>query len=116
MGMQSGGKVLPDAPAALADQCEEAIEVTHRAGRQIVQHHEAPRLRGDLTERALDPSVGILPVARQRAPQHDGRLPVRKVLDQRPRQQAAVEISTLSIGPEKSPRGALASVLPSRSP
>ena len=49
----------------------------------------------------LDPSVGILPVARQYAPQHDRRLLARKMLQHGPGEQALVEISALSVGPKK---------------
>ena len=72
IGMRSGGKSCRMRPPRSRDQSEEAIEVAHRAGRQVVQHHQAPGLRADLIERAIDPAVRILPVARQRAPQHDG--------------------------------------------
>ena len=94
-------EVLPDMAAALLDKSEEAVEVTHRAGRQIVQHHQAPGRRRDLSERAVDPAVRVLPVARQRAPQHDCRPMSREMRERRLRQQAVVEIAALSIWPEE---------------
>ena len=91
-------------PPRSCDQSDKPIEVAHRAGRQVVQHHQAPRLRADLIERAIDPAVRIVPVARQRAPQHDGGALPCEMIQHRLRQQAIVEIAALSVRPEETVR------------
>src|SRR5258708_37631285 len=63
-------EVLPELPAATIDLRQEAVEVAHGAGWHIMQHHERPRLDGDLGQCGINPSVRILPIARHRVPQY----------------------------------------------
>ena len=79
---------------------EELLEMIHRAGRQIVQHHQAPGLRTAFIERALDPTVGVVPVARDRIPKHAAELVSCKVVDHGRLQQAFIEIAAATEGAE----------------
>ena len=57
-----------------------------------------------MDERAFDPAIRVLPVARQRAPQHDGGTRLREMIEHRPREQPLVEIAALAVRPEQAVR------------
>ena len=70
IGNAGGRKILVEAGAERLGAVEKTFEMIHRAGWQIVQHHQAPGLRAALVEGAIGPAVRIVPVARNRVPEH----------------------------------------------
>src|SRR4051794_33570483 len=64
-----GRMLLAKPRARLPGRIEEAVEVAHRPGRQVVEDEQRPGLRPALRQRALDPAVRIAPVARDRVPE-----------------------------------------------
>ena len=58
---------MPQPAAAPTDLRQEAIEVTHGAGGQVVQDHERPGLDGELGKGRINPPVRVLPITRRAA-------------------------------------------------
>src|SRR5512144_126561 len=79
---------------------DKAFEMVHRAARQIVQDHEAPWLRPALSDGAVGPAVGIVPVARDGVPEHAAMLVAREIFDHGRLQQPLVEIAAAAERPE----------------
>src|SRR6185312_9837642 len=74
-------KVLAETDAGLFGAIDKAFEMIHGAGRQVVQNQQAPWLRGTLCQSAVSPAVGIVPVARDRVPEHAAMLVAREIFD-----------------------------------
>src|SRR5690242_20915749 len=72
---------------------EEFLQAVGRSGRQVMQDHQAPGLREALPQGAVDPSVGIHPVERDRIPQHAAEAISAEIVDDGRLQQAVVEIA-----------------------
>src|SRR5690348_4207111 len=96
-----GWKILHDFSPVVAQPPDKALEVEHRTGRQIVQHNQAPRRRSTLSERPLDPSGGVLPVAWHAIPQHAGKATGAQIIDHLAIEQARIERATTAEGAEK---------------
>src|SRR5215207_8381897 len=92
IGTQSG-KVLMETRAGFSGAVDKAFEMVHRAAGQVVQDHQAPRLRPALLQGPVGPAVGIVPVARDRIPEHAAMLVAREVFDHGRLQQPLIEIA-----------------------
>lgn len=61
-------KILPQADAELGCRIQEPFKVAHSTSGKVMQHHDCPGLCTALCKRAIDPSIRLLPVARNRVP------------------------------------------------
>src|SRR5690606_27374671 len=85
-------EVLAEARAAVPRLADKAIEVLHRARRQVVQNHERPGLRRDLRHCARYPTIGVFPVARDRIPEHAGEAFAFEKVERRLVQEPLVQV------------------------
>src|SRR5215207_5184763 len=99
IGTQSG-KVLMETRAGFSGAVDKAFEMVHRAAGQVVQDHQAPRLRPALLQGPVGPAVGVVPVARDRIPEHAAMLVAREIFDHGRLQQPVVEMATAAERPE----------------
>src|SRR6185312_13180836 len=65
------GEVADEARALVGGDVQEALEVRHRARRQVVEHEQRVLGRTALLDRHGQPALRILPVAGHRVPGHD---------------------------------------------
>ena len=72
---------------------DEDLQPAHRAGGQIVQHEQRPRLRQALRDGGFGPAARVLPVARDRVPQHAGHLFLLQHFDRRRVEQMRSELA-----------------------
>ena len=61
-------KILPQADAELGCRIQERFKVAHSTSGKVMQHHDCPGLCTALRKRSIDPSIRLLPVARNRVP------------------------------------------------
>ena len=87
-----------DLDAEFERAVEKAGQGAHRAGGNVVQHHERPLVGQGVGERALGPAFRILPVARHAVPQHARVAAVAEVLHRDVREQAWTEHAARAVG------------------
>ena len=97
-------EILSQADAKLDGRIEKAFEIAHSASRKIMKYHDGPGLCSTLRERAFDPTVRVLPVARDRVPEDAGHPLRREHLDHCRIEQPLIKIAALPERAEKAVR------------
>ena len=97
-------EILLQADAKLDGRIKEEFEIAHSASRKIMKYHDGPGLRSTLRERAFDPAVRVLPIARDRVPEYAGHPLCREHLDYCRIEQPLIKIAALPKRAEKAVR------------
>ncbi len=88
---------------AILRRRDEAVEVTHRARRQIVQHDERVRLREGERQRALDPRLRAHPVLWNHIPEHAGVGIPAQVIERLAVEEASIDLSAATERAKEAP-------------
>src|SRR5690349_10117859 len=74
--------------------------MAHRAAGDVVQHHQRPWLLRALCQGTLDPAIGVIPVARDRIPQHAGVATAREEIRRFGAEQMRPKLAAATLRPE----------------
>ena len=95
------GEVADEPRALVGGDVEEALEVRHRARREVVEHEQRVLGRTALLDRDGQPALRILPVAGHRVPGHDRVAALHEVVHRDGVQQPLVEVPAAAEGAEQ---------------
>src|SRR5262245_47669124 len=88
-------EILPKADAEVDGDIQKSFQVAHSTSGKVMQHHDCPGLCTALRKRAIDPSIRLLPVARNRVPQYAGHTFRRQHIDDGRIEQPLTQIAAL---------------------